>query len=151
MRSALPMPKPVPFAVGECFSREICFGEEMIRRFALLVGDTNPLHHNEAIAASSRFGGMIASGTHTSSMFFALVADYVTSRAPSLGLDITCQFRRAVRAGAVMRAEWEIVSIESKESLGGNILIFSGRLLGPDGQIAVIGSSKTLVPWHTGN
>lgn len=140
-------PATPPFSVGERFSRELRFEEDAIRHFALVVGDTNPLHHDAALAAKSRFGGMIASGTHTSSMIFACVADYVTSRAPSLGLDIACQFRRAVRAGAVMRVEWEIVAIEPKESLRGHVLRFSGRLLEPRGEVAAIASSTTLVPW----
>jgi acyl dehydratase len=139
----------VPFRVGERFSRELHFDAASIRQFATLVGDGNPLHHDEAVAASSRFGKLIASGTHTSALMVASTAAYVTQRSPSLGLEMSCRLRRAVTAGATLRVEWEIAAIEPKQSLGGSILTFIGQLVAEGGEIAATGTAKSLVPWSS--
>lgn len=139
------MASDLPFRVGERFSREMQLDAEAIRAFAALVGDTNPLHHDEAVAARSRFGGLIASGTHTSALMMAAVADFVTARRPSLGLETACQFRRAVKAGTRLRAEWSIVGFEPKPSLGGHVIGLEGRAVDSAGILYLTGQTKTLV------
>lgn len=122
-----------------------------IRAFATLVGDTNPLHHDEVVAARSRFGGLIASGTHTSALMMAAVADFVTARRPSLGLETSCQFRRAVTAGTLLVAEWTVLTIEPKPSLGGHVVALGGRAADSAGIIYLTGQAKTLVLAETRN
>src|SRR5438552_608745 len=60
-------PSDVPdgMQVGDRFAKDVAFSEESIRQFASFVGDTNPLHHDQAAAAASPFGRIIASGTQT--------------------------------------------------------------------------------------
>jgi len=59
--------------MGDRFGREVAFTEDLIRQFATYVGDSNPLHHDQAAAAASSFGRLIASGIHTFSMMLAAV------------------------------------------------------------------------------
>jgi 3-hydroxybutyryl-CoA dehydratase len=139
--------REVPFRPGERFSRELVFDAESIKTFATLVGDTNPLHHDDALAARSRFGGLIASGTQASSMMMAALAAHITTRSPSVGLEISCRFRRPVHAGARLRVEWEVVSVEPKDSLAGSVLTCAGRLLAPDGEVIATGTAASLCPW----
>ncbi len=53
----------VGVSVGEIFERIVTFDEQGARTFATLVGDFNPLHHDDEFARKSRFGGLIISGT----------------------------------------------------------------------------------------
>ncbi len=53
---------------GYCFSRVHRFDDEQVRTFARAAGDENPLHHDADFAHSTRFGGLIASGAHTTSL-----------------------------------------------------------------------------------
>src|SRR3569833_3254761 len=67
------MHKPVrldacPFQIGERFERTFVFDADGITAFASMAGDMNPLHHDPAAAAASRFNDKIASGTHTTSI-----------------------------------------------------------------------------------
>jgi acyl dehydratase len=142
-----PLTREVPFRVGERFTRELHFTADAIRKFAEFVGDTNPLHHDDRLAAESRFGRLIASGTHTSALMMAANADYVTERSPSLGLEISCRLRRAVCAGDTLQLQWELTAIEPKESLNGSILTFNATLTNAEGEIAATGWAKSLVPW----
>lgn len=50
------------FTVGEFARRERTVTMEDIRTFASMTGDTNPVHLDEAYAAGTRFGGVIAHG-----------------------------------------------------------------------------------------
>jgi acyl dehydratase len=145
-----PLSREVPFKVGERFTRELHFTADAIRKFAEFVGDTNPLHHDEKLARDSRFGRLIASGTHTSALMMAANADYVTARSPSLGLEISCRLRRAVCAGDTLQLEWVLTAIEPKASLGGSILTFNATLTNAQGEIAATGWAKSLVPWKKG-
>jgi acyl dehydratase len=151
MRSAKKEASPIdaPFHVGERFTRELHFDAASIVQFAKLVGDDNPIHHDDAVAGKSRFGKLIASGTHISALMMGATASYVTERGPSLGLETSCRFRRGVTAGSTLRLEWEITAIEPKQSLDGSILTFIGKLVAENGEIAATGMAKTLVPWRS--
>ncbi len=47
--------------------------------------DPQPFHVDEDAAASSAFGGLIASGWHTATTFMRLYVDSLLSRAASMG------------------------------------------------------------------
>jgi 3-hydroxybutyryl-CoA dehydratase len=49
----------------ERFSRQVMLTQESVGAYAHAVGDTNPVHHDAELAAATRFGRPIASGTHT--------------------------------------------------------------------------------------
>ena len=134
-----------PFHVGERFSREIGFDAATIRAFAALVGDSNPLHHDEALAARSRFGRLIASGTQTSALMMAVVADHMTARTPSLGLETACQFKRAVTAGTALIVDWTVIAIERAPRLGGDVMSLEGRATDAHGTLYATAQAKTLL------
>ncbi|MDH7804547.1 MULTISPECIES: MaoC family dehydratase [unclassified Rhizobium] len=116
------------FIPGETFEKTFLFDEDSIRNFAIAAGDTNPLHHDNAVAAGSRFGGIIASGTHSTALMMGVVADQMTRTREGVGLEFSFQFRRAVPAGATMKVVWTVTRVEPNAKLGGDVIHVTGTL-----------------------
>lgn len=68
------------------------FSEDSIRRFTEFVGDTNPLHHDEAATAAMSFGGIIASGIQSMAMMLAVVTELFQNHTPNLGSNRPCGY-----------------------------------------------------------
>ena len=130
--------------VGESFSKQVQFDAPGIAEFARLCGDTNPLHHDAAYAAGSRFGGIIASGPQVTSLLMAMVADFLSSRGPGVGLGFNFRLRSAVRAGEVVTMRWRITGVKAKRSLGGHVIPLEGEAVRPDGTVAVAATGEVL-------
>jgi 3-hydroxybutyryl-CoA dehydratase len=133
--------------IGDRFTKEVAFTEESIREFATYVGDSNPLHHDQAVAAASSFGRLIASGIQTFSMMLAAVPDYLRPWQPNVGLEASVQLLRPVRAGDRAHIEWEVTDIADTPKLKGWIITVNGRLVRDDGVLALTAISKSLVYW----
>jgi hypothetical protein len=134
-----------PFAIGEQFTRELVFERHGIKQFATLALDPNPLHLDDAFAASSRFGGLIASGTQSMSWILGSLGGFVTERCHSLGLEFDFKLRRAVPADCVAVVTWEVVSLQAKRSLNGHIMVLKAGLRDQSGQIMVTANATILV------
>lgn len=138
----------LPLKIGQFFSHAICLDSSSIEFFAALVGDSNPLHHDKEAAKKSRFGGLIASGTQTSSMMSAMLASKLCNLCPSIGLEISFRFLKPVYADVEMIVRWKLISIKKNDRLGGDIVTFSGKLLTSAGIPLVSGSAVSLVQWE---
>jgi acyl dehydratase len=128
------------------FTSAATFTTESIRQFARLVGDDNPLHHDESLARASRFGCLIASGAHTVSVMMGRVASWSSNRWPNVGLGYQARLRRAVPAGETVAIEWRISSVEHNARLKGLVVSLEGQMLLSDGTIAVTATAEALVP-----
>ena len=137
--------RAAPVMIGERFSRKVTFDADSIRNFATLSGDANPLHHDEAAAARSPFGTLIASGPHTTALMMGLNATYFCERFDALGLGFSFRFVKAVPAGASLTLEWTIVGSEHKPSLRGYIVSVDGRAVDDDGVVFVSASGDNLI------
>lgn len=127
---------------GTTFEAEHVFETGASQAFALSVGDTNPAHHDPKSPAAARFGGMIASGTETTARMMGLTAGYFSGLGPTLGLEFTFRFRRAVPMGARTLIRWTVTDIEHKPGLG-HIATSTGTLtLVESGEVAVEATSK---------
>lgn len=142
---------PAGLNVGDRFSRHFTFSKNSIRRFAALVGDTNPLHHDDAAAGAAPLGTIIASGTQSMSMMLAVVPDYFKDHGLNLGLEASVRMLRPIRADDGAHAEWEIVEIVNMPKLKGWIVTTSGRLVRDDGIVAMTATSRTLIFWPREN
>lgn len=138
---------PEGMRVGDRFAKDVAFTEGTIRQFAAYVGDTNPLHHDQATAAASPFGRIIASGTHTFAMMLAALPDYLRAWQPNVGLEASVRMLRPVRAGDCAHIEWEVTDIADTPKLKGWIVTLIGRLVRDDGVVAVTAVSRSLVYW----
>ena len=132
------------YKVGETTSQLVTFDVDSVRRFATLAGDHSPLHHDDAFAKTTRFGGLIVSGTHYSALMMGMVATFLTERGAGLGLEFEFQFRKAVLAGQTVRMEWRIVSVEPNPKLKGDVISLEGSLLDEHGEVYVLARSKSL-------
>ncbi len=131
--------------VGERFSKDVQLTPAIVAAFSEAAGDTNPIHFDAAHAATTRFGKIIASGTHTSSLLLGLTAAHFSTRGSVIGLEFTVQFRRAVFAEERVRVEWDVVKVTPNERLKGEIVDMVGRLLGQDGAPSVEAKGRVLV------
>ncbi len=114
--------------VGHHFSRTVTFDEASIRAFAQAAGDQNPLHHDAEFARASRFGGIIASGTHHGALMMGLVATELTRLGAGVGLDFGLSFRKPLPAGATVRLEWAVTALQRMPRLGGTIAHLAGKV-----------------------
>ena len=79
-----------------------------IELFTEITGDRNPLHYDEALAAKSRFGGLIVQGGVTSGLLNAVVAEDLPGPG-SVFLQVNWRFLAPVHPGDTITAEVEVI------------------------------------------
>jgi len=134
-----------PLRVGERFARHVVFDLASIRQFATLSGDFNPLHHDAAVAAKSRFGDIIVSGPHIVALMLGLDATWLTERFDAVGLHFDFRFVKAIPAGTALTLEWTVTSCLPKESLAGFVVEVEGRAFDDSGTVFTTGHGANLV------
>lgn len=122
---------------GYRFSRAHTFDEEQVRSFSLAAGDENPLHIDADYASGTRFGGLIASATHTTSLLMGLIATHFSSRGSMLGLNFAFELLHAVKATESVLLEWVVTSAASRAK-GGLVLGLDGTVSALDGRTLVL-------------
>ena len=136
-------PAGAPIAPGYRFVRTHAFSEEQVSRFATAAGDENPLHHDTEFARGTRFGGLIASGTHTTSLLLGLTATHFARRGSVLGTSFSVDLLRPVLATETVLMEWCVTSIAA-HSKGGSILELQGAMKGTDERTRVLAHGTVL-------
>ena len=131
--------------VGETFSATLTLSADSVKSFATLVNDLNPLHHDDAYAAQSRFGGLIASGTQPTAHFMALLATHFSTYAQPLGLEFDIKLKKAAHAGDALVMTWRVRDAYWKPSLNGDLTHLDGTVKNQRGEVAVVGASTILV------
>jgi len=127
------------------FSSEVRLTRSMVAEFARLAGDDNPIHHDDAFAATTRFQRPIASGTQTTALLLGLTASHFSRGASMVGLEYWVRFRRPVFADETIRLEWLVIKVTPSARLGGDIVDLRRRVLGQDGRTAVGAKGRLLV------
>jgi len=79
-----------------------------IELFTALTGDRNPLHYDEAVAAATRFGGIVVQGGVTTGLLNAVVAEDLPGPG-SVFLHTDSSYRAPVRPGDTITAEVEVL------------------------------------------
>ncbi len=129
---------------GDHAEQERLLTREDVVRLATELGDPNPLHHDEAVAARSRFGGLIACGGHLVGLLTSACAAFTTAHGPAVGLAFSYQLRRAARAGTRLRLRWEVLSVERSERPRGELVRLAGSIRDEDGVLLVSGEGSIL-------
>lgn len=83
---------------GDKASRTTIITDEIIRAFAALTGDTNPVHLDDDYAAGTRFGRRIAHGMIAAGLISAVLASDLPGPG-TIYLSQTLQFKAAVFPG----------------------------------------------------
>ena len=96
--------------VGLAAERTRDVTDEVIRRYAELTEDFNPIHMDEAVAARSRFGARIAHGM-LSAGFISAVIGMDLPGPGALYLGQTIRFTRPVKLGDSVTTRVEVTEI----------------------------------------
>ena len=129
----------------ERFSSGVTLTPALVSTYAQSVGDTNPVHHDAAFAAATRYGRPIASGTHTTALLLGLTASHYSRSAAMVGLEFWVRFRRPIFADETIRLEWLVVRVTPNVKLGGDVVELRGRIRNQKGQTAVGAKGRILV------
>ena len=131
--------------IGDTVTRPYVFTRENIKLFADETGDNNPLHHDEAEAGASRFGGIIACGAHMSGVLMSLGATQLAGKKENVGLEFTFRFVKAIPAGTETTLSWTITAIEPSEKLKGHLIFGDGQIADASGVVYVTAKSKAVM------
>ena len=95
---------------GEKASRTTLISDDMIRVFADLTGDTNPVHLDDTYAAGTRFGRRIAHGMIAAGLISAALANDLPGPG-TVYLSQTLQFKAPVYPGDTITTTVEVKSV----------------------------------------
>jgi len=145
--SPLPTVGPMPnlVALGEQFSHTLSLPADSIKSFATRVEDFNPLHHDDAYAAQSRFGGLIASGTQPIAHFTAMLATHFSRYSQPLGLEFEMKLKKAAHVDDTLTMSWKVTDAYWKNSLNGEIVTLAGEVVNQRGELLILGTARILV------
>ena len=132
-------------SVNETIEDTISLTKEEIAQFALLCRDSNPLHFDDAYAASTRFGGIIACGPQLASIMMGITASHFSRGKAMVGLEFTFKFPAPVRPGDQLALRWEVTDVQAKPKLEGAIATLAGRAKNQRDEVVITGIGKVLV------
>ena len=134
----------VPFdeiEVGMTAEYEKHITERDITLFAILSGDTNPLHLDAEYAKTTQFGGCIAHGAICAVIVSAAVATTIPGPG-SVYAGQEMRFKKPVRAGDTLTTHLKV--IEKKRR--GNIVLLENKIVNQDGVTVFLGVSTVVAP-----
>ncbi|MFS2204106.1 MaoC family dehydratase [Variovorax sp. Varisp36] len=128
---------------GYCFSRVHRFDDEQVRTFARAAGDENPLHHDADFARNTRFGGLIASGAHTTSLLMGLVGSHLAKRGHVLGTSFSVDLLYPVLATETVTLAWIVTSTSAAARRKyGSVLELEGSMKDANGRVSVLAHGR---------
>ena len=95
---------------GDTASRTRTISDEMIRTYAELTGDTNPVHLDDDYAAGTGFGRRIAHGMIAAGLISATLANDLPGPG-TVYLNQTLKFKLPVYPGDTVTATVEVLSV----------------------------------------
>jgi 3-hydroxybutyryl-CoA dehydratase len=129
----------------ERFFSDVTLTPALVSAYASAAGDTNPVHHDSAFAAATRYSRPIASGTYTTALLLGLTASHYSKSAAMVGLEFWVRFRRPIYADEVIRLEWLVVKVTPNPKLGGDVVELRGRIRNQSGETALGAKGRVLV------
>ena len=128
------------FTVGQTFIYEQVIDDKMVCAFAEVSGDRNPIHLDDAVAKTSKFGQRIAHGA----ILFALISKVFGMDMPGVGtvyLSQTCNFKLPVFLGDTVTLEATIVELLPK-----SIARISTVITKQTGEVVMDGVAEVKLP-----
>jgi 3-hydroxybutyryl-CoA dehydratase len=126
--------------IGDCFTISKEVTDELIRKFADVSGDHNPIHLDEEFAAKTRFGKRIAHGMLGAS-FISAVLGYKLSENKVVYLSQTLKFTAPVYIGDTVTAKAVVKDIREDKP----ILTIETTCENQNGETLITGEAKIMV------
>jgi 3-hydroxybutyryl-CoA dehydratase len=102
-------------SVGDFAEADYTVTDEVIRKFADVSGDDNPVHLDEDFAATTQFGGRIAHGMLSAGFISAVIGTKLPGPG-SIYLSQSLRFRRPVKIGDVVTAKATITALDAEKA-----------------------------------
>ena len=125
---------------GDKSTRTTTISDEMVRSFAEITGDTNPVHLDDAYAATTRFGRRIAHGMIAAGLISATLANDLPGPG-TLYLGQTLQFRDPVYLGDRITVSIEVLKVRADKP----IVTLATVCTNQDGEIVLEGEAVVKV------
>lgn len=125
---------------GEKATRTTMITDEMIRLFADLSGDNNPVHLDDAYAQTTRFGRRIAHGMIAAGLISATLANDLPGPG-TVYLSQTLQFKAPVFPGDAITTIVEVKSVRPDKP----IVTLATFCKNQDGKVVLEGEAVVLV------
>lgn len=129
------------FKEGDGYSFERFISAEDVRQFAAIVGDTNPVHLDEAFAEQSFFKKRIVHGAFLA----GLISKVLGVDFPGEGTIYISQntiFKRPVFVDTTVRVEVKVTSVDTEKRR----LVLDTTVLNPDDKVCLAGSAEVWLP-----
>ncbi len=137
----------MPPSPGQTATRSLTVSAEHVRIYAELTGDRNPLHFDEAFAAGTRFGRLVAQGGLTTGLLHALVAMDLPGPG-TVFLSQDWKFTAPVFIGDTITAHAEVLSVHATKP----VTRLAVRVMRQDGETVLEGEAwcYTMAPGGEG-
>ncbi len=130
------MPGPLELEVGRTASRSMEVTRERVAAYADITGDRNPLHFDEAFAARTRFGRLVAHGGITTGILHALVAEDMPGPG-TVFLSQDWKFTAPVFIGDTITGTAEVLEVHETKP----VCRLGIRVVRGDGEVALRGEA----------
>jgi 3-hydroxybutyryl-CoA dehydratase len=126
--------------MGDRFEKSRTVTEDLVRAFAELSGDYNPIHLDEKFAATTRFGRRIAHGM-LSGAFISAVLGYEFQERKIVYLSQTMKFTAPVYIGDTVTTTATVKNIRHEKG----IVTLETVCTKQDGSVAVEGQAMVMI------
>lgn len=126
--------------IGDSFSRSRLVTEELVRAFAEVSGDHNPIHLDEEFAKTTRFGRRIAHGMLSGAFISAVMGEELAAR-KVVYLSQTMKFVKPVYIGDTVTTTSTVKKIREEKGIVSMETICTNQ----DGETVVTGEGMVLI------
>ena len=127
--------------LGDQASRTKTITDEDVQNFAKASGDHNPVHLDDAYAASTRFGRRIAHGMLSGSLISAILGNDLPGPG-SIYLGQEFKFKAPVYIGDTITATVELINFREDK----RIATFKTICVNQDGTVVIEGEAVVIAP-----
>jgi len=120
--------------IGQSASRSRKVVTEDIERFTAMSGDRNPIHYDEALAKSTRLGGIVVQGGVMTAILNAVVAEDLPGPG-TVFMHVEWSFKAPVRPGDTITGQVTVTSVRDDKP----ITELDTRVVRDDGTVAIEG------------
>jgi len=127
--------------IGETIERSFRVSDEIVRGFAELLGDRNPLHLDDEFAQSTRFGRRIAHGMIAAVQISAVIGNALPGPG-TVYLNQTLKFMAPVFIGDTLTTRVTVISMKD----GKPIATLDTVCTNQDGKVVLQGEAVVMLP-----